>query len=117
MSIRTSRVSALIKQEISVMLTREIDTSGFGLMTVTDVIMTPDLRLAKVYISHYHSGKRNEEILAFLETQNKAIRMWIGKTVRLKFTPEIRFFIDETMERMERMEKLFAQIHKEEENR
>jgi ribosome-binding factor A len=117
MSIRTSRVAGVIKEEIGRTLTREIDTSGYGLLTVTDVIVTPDLRLAKVYVSHYRSGRTNEDVLAFLEEHHKTIRMNIGRAVRIKFTPELRFYIDETMNKVERLEKLIADIHREEHSR
>lgn len=111
MSIRTERVAGEIKQRISMMLQRDIDTSGYGLLTITDVIMTPDLRLAKIYVSHFRSGKSNEQVLSFFDEHLKAIRMTVGRDVRLKFTPELRFFIDETLDRAERIDELFRKIH------
>lgn len=114
MSIRTERVAGEIKQRISTMLLRDIDTSGYGLVTITDVIMTADLRLAKVYVSHFRSGRSNEDVLAFLDEHLKEIRMAVGRDVRLKFTPEIRFFIDETLDRAERIDALFRRIHEDE---
>jgi len=117
MSIRTARVAQLIKQEISEALTTRIDTTGYGLLTVTDVIVTPDLRLAKVYVSHFHSDRTNEQVLAFLDDNLKVIRMGVGSAVRLKFTPELRFYIDETLEKVERIEQLIRQIHEGEQGR
>ena len=117
MSIRTERVAGVIRELIGSMLQRDIDTSGYGLLTVTDVIMAPDLRLAKVYVSHFNSGKTNEQVLAFFGEHGKAIRMEIGRKVRLKFTPELRFYIDETLNRVERLEELLGRIHEEEKNR
>ena len=117
MSIRTDRVAGVIKEEISRTIIREIDTAGYGLITVTDVIMTPDLRLAKVYISHYRSGKTNDEMLAFFEEHRKLLRMNIGAAVRIKFTPELRFYIDETLDKVERIERLISEIHKAEQSR
>jgi ribosome-binding factor A len=112
MSIRTERVAGLVKEEISDYLQRQIDASGYGLLTVTDVIMTADLRLAKIYVSHYRSGKTDKAVLEFFEEHSKALRMAVGKAVRLKFTPELRFFIDETLEKVERIERIIAEIHK-----
>jgi ribosome-binding factor A len=112
MSIRTERVAEAVKHEISALLQREIDTSGYGLLTVTDVIMTADLRLAKVYVSHFRSEKTHEEVLAFLDEHLRTIRMAVGRAVRLKFTPELRFYIDETLERVERIEQILADIHR-----
>jgi ribosome-binding factor A len=117
MSIRTERVAGVIKSEIGRILQQDIDTSGYGLLTVTDVIMTADLKLAKVYISHYPQLRTNVDVLRFLEENAKQIRMSIGRAVRLKSTPEVRFFMDETMNKVERIETLLRQIHEEERNR
>ena len=117
MSIRTARVASLIKQQISETLARDIDTSGFGMLTVTEVTITPDLRVARVHVSHFNSGKTDAEILKFLEDNSRESRMAVGKSVRIKFTPELRFYIDQTLERVERLEVLLKQIHEDEKNR
>ncbi len=117
MSIRTARVAQLIKQQISDTLTREIETDGYGLLTVTDVMMTPDLRIGKVYVSHFQSGKSDKDVLAFLEEHAREIRMAVGKSVRLKFTPELRFYIDQTLDKVERLEELIRKIHEDEDQR
>lgn len=117
MSIRTARVAQLIKEEIGRALTSGIDTSGYGMLTVTEVIVTPDLRLAKVYVSHFRSEKSNDDVLAFLDSHLKEIRMGVGRAVRLKFTPELRFYIDQTLDKVERIEELIRQIHEEEQER
>lgn len=117
MSIRTARVAQLIKQEISQALTRTIETAGYGLLTVTDVIVTPDLRIAKVYVSHFQSGRSDDEVQAFLDGHAKELRMGVGRAVRLKFTPELRFYIDQTLDKVERIEELIKQIHEGEQQR
>jgi ribosome-binding factor A len=117
MSVRTNRVATLIKECIGEALTRDIDTSGYGILTVTDVFVTSDLRLAKVYVSHFRSQKTNEEILKFFEDNLKQLRMMVGRQVQLKFTPELKFYIDQTMEKVQRLEEIFQQIHKEESSR
>ncbi|MBR9975745.1 MAG: 30S ribosome-binding factor RbfA [Bacteroidetes bacterium] len=117
MSIRTERVAQLIKQEISRALTRDIETDGYGLLTVTDVMVTPDLRIAKIYVSHFQSGKTDDEVLAFLEDNAKELRMGVGRSVRIKFTPELRFFIDQTLDKVERIEELIKKIHEDEQGR
>jgi ribosome-binding factor A len=117
MSIRTERVAELVRQQISQTLMRDISLDGYGLLTVTEVIMTPDLRIAKVYVSHYQSGHTDEEILAFLDENTKEIRMAVGRAVRLKFTPELRFFVDKTLDKVERIEELIRKIHEDEAGR
>ncbi|MDH7515489.1 MAG: 30S ribosome-binding factor RbfA [Bacteroidota bacterium] len=117
MSIRTERVANVIRDVIGEMFLREIDTTGYGLLTVTDVIMTADLRIAKVYVSHYRSEKTDEAVQAFLADHVKAVRMKIGRSIRLKFTPEVRFYIDNTMNRAARIDELLTRIRHEEGNR
>lgn len=117
MSIRTERVAAEIRRVLSETLARDIDTDDFGLLTVTEVSLSADLRNARVFVSHYHSGKSNQQVLAFFEQYAKELRMAVGRGVRLKFTPELKFVIDESLERAERLEQLFKQIHEDEKNR
>jgi ribosome-binding factor A len=117
MSVRTNRVATLVKECIGEALTREVDSSGYGILTVTDVFVTADLRLAKVYISHYRSNKTNEEVMSFFDSHLKQLRMKVGRELSLKFTPELKFYIDETLERVQRLEEIFKQIHTEESNR
>ena len=117
MSIRTARVASLIKHQIGETLARDIDTSGFGMLTVTEVTVTPDLRVARVHVSHFNSEKTDAEVLTFLDDNAKEIRMAVGKSVRIKFTPELLFYIDLRLERVVRLEVLLKQIHEDEKNR
>lgn len=117
MSIRTERVAGVIQKELSELLTRDVETSGYGLVTVTEVIMTADLRLAKVYVSFYATEKTREECMAFIESHAKSMRQAIGRVLRIKFTPELRFYYDETLDKVDRIEELLRQVRKEESGR
>jgi ribosome-binding factor A len=114
MSIRTERVAGVIRKELGDFLSRGIDASGYGLITVTDVFMTADLRLAKIYLSFYGTDKNDKECLDFVNDNAREIRMHIGKVIRLKFTPELRFFYDETLDKVQRIEELLNQARKKE---
>ncbi len=121
MSVRSEKVASLIKDELSVIFQRNFSMAEYGFLTVTDVMMSPDLKVAKVYISIFGEQDRKNKSLAKLATQKSAIRSMLGRAVRLRYTPEIIFYLDETMDRVMKMEKLFHQIHehdakKEEEN-
>jgi len=76
--------------------------------------MTADLRIAKVYASFYGTDKTQEQCLAFLAEHSKAMRMHIGKVLRIKFTPELRFYYDESLDRIDRIDELLRQARKEE---
>jgi len=75
------------------------------MITVPEVRMSPDLRLATIYIMPL-GGRDAKEVLAALERHKRYVRGEIGRRVNLKFAPEIRFRIDERFDEAERIEKL-----------
>jgi len=75
------------------------------MITVPEVRMSPDLRLATVYIMPL-GGRDEEAVLEALERHKRYIRGEISRRVNLKFAPEIRFRIDERFDEAERIEKL-----------
>lgn len=112
MSLRTEKVAALIKEEIGTFLIREYRDPAYGFITVTDVHVTPDLRIAKIYISIMGSTDVKMATMHMLENHKGEIRSFIGSHLRLKFTPAIQFYIDETLDRVNRIEQIIKQIHK-----
>jgi ribosome-binding factor A len=74
-------------------------------ITVPEVRMTPDLRLATIYVMPL-GGRDLDEVLAAFERNKKYLRGEVAKRVNLKFAPDIRFQIDERFAEAERIEKL-----------
>ncbi|MGO9482525.1 MAG: 30S ribosome-binding factor RbfA [Candidatus Kryptoniota bacterium] len=111
MSVRTEKVGHLIKEEISLLIERDYRTSEMGFITITRVSMSPDLRLARIYVSVFGDAKAKERTLFLLNEAKKEIRLFVGHTVRLKFTPEIAFFIDDTMDYVANIEQLLKKAH------
>ena len=111
MSVRTHKVGSLIKEELSVLFQRNFSMSDYGFLTVTDVIMSPDLKVAKVYISVYGDTDRKKKSFAMLEAHKSSIRSMLGRSVRLRYTPEIIFYLDETVEKAIKLENIFRKIH------
>ena len=111
MSIRTERVASLIKEEIADLLIREFGDGSLGLTTVTEVKMTPDLRIAKVYFSVFGAQAVRAATMARLEEERPHIRGAVGAHLRLKFTPTLQFFLDETLDRVDRINHLIKKIH------
>ncbi len=75
------------------------------LITVPEVRMSPDLRLATIYVMPL-GGKDTKDVLAALERHKKYLRGEVAKRVNLKFAPDIRFLLDERFDEAERIEKL-----------
>ena len=107
-SQRQLRVGELIRHELAAMLTRGevhdpiIETH---MITVPEVRMTADLRMATIYIMPL-GGRDEKDVLDALERHKRYMRGEIARRVNLKFAPEIRFRIDERFDEAERIEKL-----------
>jgi ribosome-binding factor A len=107
-STRLLKISRLLQKEIGTLLQRESRTICNGKMvTVTTVRVSPDLSLAKVYISIFPS-ENSKETLNHIKDQIKLIRHKIGLNVRnqLRILPELEFFIDDSLDYIEKLEKL-----------
>ena len=107
-SQRALRVGELVRHAMADMLTRGAvhDPVIEGhVITVPEVRMSPDLRLATIYVMPL-GGRDLDEVVAALDRNKKYLRGEIGRHVNLKFAPEIRFRIDERFAEAERIEKI-----------
>ena len=113
MSIRTERVASVIKEEIGAILTREYSDPAFGFTTVTEVRVTPDLRLARVFFSIFGAPAVQKKTLALLEAERARIRRLIGSRIRLRYVPELEFRHDDTLDHVDRINTLINTLHQE----
>ena len=107
-SQRQLRVGELIRHAVSDMLTRgdvHDPVLEGHLVTVPEVRMTADLRLATIYVMPL-GGRDIQQVLDALERNKRFLRGEIAHRVNLKFAPEIRFRVDERFDEAERIEKL-----------
>jgi ribosome-binding factor A len=107
-SQRQLRVGELVRHAMSDLLTRgEVHDPVLEghLITVPEVRMSADLRLATIYVMPL-GGKDIDAVLEALERNKRYLRGEIARHVNLKFAPEIRFRIDERFDEAERIEKL-----------
>lgn len=107
-SQRQLRVGELIRHALAAMLSRgEIfdPVLSSHVVTIPEVRLSPDLRLATIYVMPL-GGKDVKEVLAALDRHKKYIRGEIAHEVNLKFAPDIRFMADETFEEADRIEQL-----------
>ncbi len=104
---RQNKVARLIQKDLGEIFQRNMQTMFAGAMiTVTKVHMTRDLSIAKVYLSIY--GKDPQNILKIVESSAKEIRRLLGMRIKnqLKAIPELRFFIDDSLDYIENIERL-----------
>lgn len=111
MSQRLLRVSELLKREIGQLLTRDYEFPA--LVTVNAVDAAPDLRTARVYVGIIGSPAESAKIVSRLNRDHGNIQRQIAKRVVLKFTPQLTFELDDSVERGVRTLDLLQQIEAE----
>ena len=113
MGYRADRLGQELKEQISLILSRELRDPRVGLATVTDVRVSPDLRYARVYASVLGPHDEQAKAVAALNQAAGFIRRQLGARLRLRHTPELTFCFDESIERGARMEELLQEVKKE----
>jgi len=113
MSHRIQKVSSVVKRSVSSVINSVLKEYTKEFVSVSDVIMSPDLQIAKVYVSVQNEEVWNK-IKSYLELEKSKIRKLVGNEVKLRFTPELRFFYDDTLDKIETIDKLLASIPKSE---
>ncbi len=106
---RLNKIDRLIQKELSDMFQKTVNTLGGTLISVTNVRVSADLSVAKIYISVFPSEKANE-VMKTLENSNKSIRYELAGRVRfqLRKVPELTFFIDDSLDYVENIDKLLG---------
>ena len=112
MSVRTEKVASLVKELLSEIIQRRFRMEEVGLITVTEVRMSPDLKVAKAYVSIFGDTEQKKKTLALLEAEKAAIRSDLGHNMNLKFTPSVSLFLDESLDHAMRIEVILNKIHK-----
>ena len=113
MSLRNERVRKTLMKEISDILLKNIkDPKISGLISITDVEVSHDNSYTKVFYSILADSGKKEEIMEAIKKNTPKIRYEIGKRIRLRLTPELKFILDETLERSSRITELIDKIYK-----
>ncbi len=112
---RAERISDQMKEEVADILMRKIKDPRIGFVTVTDVEVADDLRNAKVFVSIYGGDK--DKTLKGLESASAFIRSELGRRMRLRYTPEILFRFDKTVEEGAHIMELLRTLEEEKEKK
>jgi ribosome-binding factor A len=110
---RPDRVGEEIRQELAVLLMREVHDPGIGFVTLTRTKMSPDLTLARVYYTLMGDAKAKRDTQKALERATPFLRRQIAARVRLRRVPEIKFEYDRAVEHQDRVETLLRDIEEE----
>lgn len=98
-----------MQEALSELLLRGVKDPRIGLVTVTGARMSPDLKHATVYVSVHGDAAVEKSTLAGLASARPYLQAQIGRRLALRFTPELRFEIDPTIGRAERLEELLRE--------
>jgi len=113
---RLKRVNSLLQREVSNIILMKIKDPRVKNCTITDVEISADLRIAKVFVMATGDSAKDEEVINALEHAKYYIQHELSQSVILKYLPELRFFIDDTQLKAERIEMLLKKLNKSEEN-
>ena len=114
MSVRSEKVAEEIKHQITSVLSRDLSELNLGLVTVTRVWTSVDLKTAKIYLSFLGNKEPVETCLNRINFRKKQIRMHLSSKIYLKSVPELFFYYDDRMQYADRIDELIKKIHKDE---
>ena len=111
MSRRTERLNHLLRQEITELLQREAkDPRLSAMVSVTRVSVSSDLRYAKVFISVLGTEEEKKGVLAGLHAASGFLRRGLSSRLSMRYTPELSFSYDDTMEQAGKVLQLIQQV-------
>jgi ribosome-binding factor A len=112
---RSEKVADLIQREVSEMLIKSIKDPRIGFVTITKVTVSEDCRFAKIYFSVAGTVAERESSGKGLDSAKGYVRKELGRRLRLRYTPEIVFQFDPSIEYAIHMEEVIRNIHRGEE--
>jgi ribosome-binding factor A len=99
MSRRADRVNGLLRQELSKLILKEIkDPRLSGVVSITNVSVSPDLRNAKVYLSVFGDSNTKHEALSGIQSAASFLRRELRNTISLRYVPFLKFELDQSLE-------------------
>ncbi len=108
---RADRVGNLIMHEIAEMIRKDLDDPRLHDVSITRVVLSGDLKRARVYFSMIGATEERESALKGLEHAAGRFKKVLGQKLRLRFVPELLFLFDSGLEHSQRIEDILHQIH------
>lgn len=111
MGFRPERLAAVIKRDLGEIIQQSYQPSG-TFVTVTNVIMTDDLSIAKVYLSVFSPGRDDKPVYEFIDEHINEIRYELASKIKnqVRKIPELHFYEDDTAEYVNKMEQLLKKV-------
>lgn len=110
MSLRLERVRELLKREIGEAIRKELPVEEVGLINVNDVSVAPNLKNATVFLGVFGDASKKKRAMEALTEHRKHLQWVVGQAVVLKYTPQLRFVLDDSIERGNRVLRIMDEL-------
>ncbi len=111
MTRRTDRINGLLRQEISKLLSHELnDPRLSGVVSITQVETSTDLRHARVYVSVLGDQQEKNTVLSGINSATRFMRRELGERLTIRYVPELSFVLDESLDESERIFNLMDSL-------
>ncbi len=110
---RPARVAERVREEVSLILQHRVNDPGLGGVTVTDVTMTGDLKIARVHYSVFGEEEDRNAARDALRRSRGFIRRELGRVLQMRYSPEITFHFDASFEKGSRIANLLRKVAEE----
>ncbi len=107
---RGERIGIKIQKAITELLNKKIQDPRIEMATISGVKMSPDLRVAKVYVTIFGDRDKIDQVLEGFQKSKGFIKKRIAPKLGLKYMPDLRFFYDDTFDRAARMDALIESV-------
>ena len=114
---RPERVAHLVQQKLAQLFARGLKDPRVGLVTITGVKMSTDLREARVYWTVHGEAQVREQTARGIDAARGWLRREVGATLGLRLVPELHFTYDEAIDRGDRIERLLREVHQQDSQR
>ena len=111
MTLKAEKVAGIIQKEVSEIIQFQLKDPKIGFITITDVTVTNDLSIAKVYVSFLGQKAREEAGMKALDRSKGYIRSELAKRMSMRKVPELHFLIDDSLERGNKIERILYEIN------
>ncbi|HET7313631.1 30S ribosome-binding factor RbfA [Salinisphaera sp.] len=108
---RRERIGEELKRELGILVTTQVKDPRVSLVTITDVDVSPDLKHAKVYVGNFDvtaPAEKSAEAVAGLRAARGFLKKQLGKRLRLRVMPDLRFIEDATEREAQRLDQIIA---------
>lgn len=110
---RSDKIRKTLIKEIADIIQKKLNDSRIGgIVSITDLEISHDNSFAKVYYSVFAPEEQKQKTIAAIEDDASKIRFEVGKRIRLRLTPELKFILDDSIERGSRVTELIDKISK-----